>query len=252
MALTPLDKQVYYQRTEQNFPAGYLTLISIIQGAAISLLAKEVYDRFDVVCLFRSGIASADIVNALFVLMSVATVITVVHEYIWFNGVFRWMPTVSDSAILVLLGYFEINAVLSLTVPVKWWFWIFCTCAVGVWAYGNSFKNCKHICRDDDKDAQDFIDEALLKDIKLAVCGAVLSLIMFVINFMFCTADQAQVVCGVMFRDIANLLGGILFMVIFYFIVVAGQQMMDELPKKLKDRWRSPCCIRARLRRPVV
>jgi len=246
MALTPLDQNVFYKRTEQNFPSGYLTLISIIQGAAISLLAKEVYDDFDIVCLLRNGISSADIVNALFVIMSVGTVITIVHEYIWFNGVFRWMPKVQDSAIPVLLGYFEINAILSLTDPLKWWFWAFCTCAVGVWAYYNSSRNCRNICMEDDKDAQDFIDTSLKKDITLAAVGTLLSLSMFAINFMLYSVDPCtEIVCGGTIKDIANFIGGLLFMIIFYLIVVEGQQMMDNLPNILKERDKCPNSTKA-------
>ncbi|TQJ19730.1 hypothetical protein [Kribbella jejuensis] len=113
--LQPLDHETLLQRSIEIFPQGYLTNISIIQGVALSVLTVETVNH-----LKQVGIESAPQTVPLS-LFSLAGLIIVSYEYLWFSTVMRWSPTFRDTAIPVILGVAEIVPPLLLGRTVAWW-----------------------------------------------------------------------------------------------------------------------------------
>lgn len=113
--LQPLDHATLLQRSIEIFPQGYLMNISIIQGVALSVLTVETVNH-----LKRVGIESA-LQTVSLSLFSLAGLIVVSYEYLWFSTIMRWSPTFRDTAIPVILGVAEIVPPLLLGRAIAWW-----------------------------------------------------------------------------------------------------------------------------------
>lgn len=123
--LEALTTEILRKRTVDIFPAGYLTVMAIIQGVALGLLLQQllgaggVFESQHPVILISQGIAS-------FLAIVVAS-----YEYLWFTTIMRWTPTFLDTLVPYLLGVAEIVPVLLLG-RFRWW-WI---CTVVLFAVG--------------------------------------------------------------------------------------------------------------------
>ncbi len=134
-----LDKSEFKQRMGQSFPAVYLTVISIIQGVALGLLAQK---TLDYVSNSKTTDAQAWAL-APYATLSFCTIVIVSFEYNWFVGVYRWSPKFLDTSIPFLLGIAEISPLFFLTSPVWWWRLNAFLVGVGIFGYVNTLTNCK-------------------------------------------------------------------------------------------------------------
>ncbi|MEU8128934.1 hypothetical protein AB0B68_17095 [Micromonospora sp. NPDC049049] len=114
--LQPLDQQILRKRSIEIFPQGYLMNISIIQGVALSVLVVETVNTLrrdtDPLPLLPTLAQSS---------LTLACLIIVSYEYLWFSTVMRWTPTFRDTAIPVVLGVGEIVPPLLLGNSRAWW-----------------------------------------------------------------------------------------------------------------------------------
>jgi hypothetical protein len=221
--IRPIDAEIFSERTEGNFPSGYLTLVSIIQGAALGLLA---YREGGILFSEDGTLRSLDPGNMIYLVVSLGLIVVVTHEYIWFFGVFRWMPKIRDTAIPLLLGYCELNMALAIVQPPTatlngWWLSVFGVCLVSLLAYANSRWNCRDIFTRDNTEAQMLTNESLNKDIAVSAFGVLFSLAMVGI-----TAKHKSFCI--------ELVGCIVLTVAASYIALQGQRLMDRLPEKLK------------------
>lgn len=112
--LEMLDDETLRRRTVDIFPAGYLTVMAIIQGVALGLLVQQLVGRVfgsaHPAILIGEGAAN-------FLAIVVAS-----YEYLWFTTIMRWTPTFLDTLVPYLLGVAEIVPVLLLS-RFNWW-WI--------------------------------------------------------------------------------------------------------------------------------
>lgn len=134
----PLDAEEFRLRIEGSFPSVYMTNISIVQGAALSLLA---YNTFSYI---SSPLVSTDWYLFLpYSFVSFLVLLVVSYEYNWFVGLFRWSPKFSDTFITFFLGFFQIGPLLFLTNPKSWWFANAIFTFSGAIAYANTYRNTK-------------------------------------------------------------------------------------------------------------
>lgn len=114
-ALEVLDREVLRARSVQTFPTAYVTLLSIVQGIALGVLATAFVPQ-----LQEDNVA--DIFSLASEALATATVIVVVfYNYVWFLLIFRWSPGALDTVIPFTLGIGEIS--LSSTIGLHS-FWI--------------------------------------------------------------------------------------------------------------------------------
>ncbi|MFG1867046.1 hypothetical protein [Micromonospora arborensis] len=114
--LEPLHQQVLRTRSIEIFPQGYLMNISIIQGVALSVLVVETVNaltRADNPLPLTPTLAQSS--------LTLACLIVVSYEYLWFSTILRWTPTFRDTAIPVVLGVGEIVPPLLLGNARAWW-----------------------------------------------------------------------------------------------------------------------------------
>ncbi|MEU8232233.1 hypothetical protein AB0C12_21830 [Actinoplanes sp. NPDC048967] len=113
--LEPLNTGVLVRRSIEIFPQGYLMNISIIQGVALSVITVETVKYLKVA---ESGQLAPAIAQSA---LSLAGLIIVSYEYLWFSTILRWTPTFRDTAIPVVLGVSEIIPSLLLESGTAWW-----------------------------------------------------------------------------------------------------------------------------------
>jgi hypothetical protein len=133
-----LDSQEFKARIEGSFPSVYMTNISIVQGAALSLLAYNTFSYVSNPSQFVDWIVFVP-----YSFISFLIVLVVSYEYNWFVGLFRWSPKFSDTFITFLLGFFEIGPMFFLTNPKYWWYANALFTFAGAIAYTNTYRNTK-------------------------------------------------------------------------------------------------------------
>ncbi|WP_422733907.1 hypothetical protein ACN26Y_28710 [Micromonospora sp. WMMD558] len=132
-ALEPLRQQILRKRSIEIFPQGYLMNISIIQGVALSVLVVETVKaltRDDKPLPILPTVAQSS--------LTLACLIIVSYEYLWFSTVMRWTPTFRDTAIPVILGLGEIVPPLLLDDPRAWWIATAAFALLGAAAFANT------------------------------------------------------------------------------------------------------------------
>lgn len=137
-ALTAVELQ---RRVGDSFPAVYLTIISIIQGVALGLLATNTSAAY-----YGLPTGSPIVVGlALFArsLLLLLTVVLISYQYTWFVGVFRWPPRFWDTLVPFALGSAEIVPMFVLQNEIAWWWWMWWLCVMGGLAFLNSWRHCR-------------------------------------------------------------------------------------------------------------
>ncbi|MCX7113358.1 MAG: hypothetical protein NTX45_25270 [Proteobacteria bacterium] len=134
----PLSGVTLSERMEESFPSTYLNSISIIQGVALGLLCERVFkpDNKEVFLLFDPKALP-------YILISFTSIICVLYEYNWFVGVYRWSPKPLDTICPILIGFFEIGAILNLEHPINYWFLNSLFCFSGSIGFLNTHINTK-------------------------------------------------------------------------------------------------------------
>ncbi|WP_043848175.1 hypothetical protein [Amycolatopsis keratiniphila] len=139
VALEPLDRSVLVRRAVDIFPAGYLTIISIIQGVALSVLLAET------VPLVIDGGRGAAAVVATFAqaLLAFVAIVVVAYEYLWFTTLMRWVPTFRDTVVPLLLGVGEIVPAFLMERWTAWWVVMTIFIGLGGGAYLNTITRLR-------------------------------------------------------------------------------------------------------------
>lgn len=134
----PLNTAEFKRRIGDSFPAVYLTLISIIQGVAMGILASNTF-----MYIKDTNLAEPWVRFLPYSTMSFILLIVVTYEYTWFVGVFKWSPKIWDTIIPFALGLSEIGPMFYLTNPCTWWLLTAIFCCVGAGGFFNTLWNCK-------------------------------------------------------------------------------------------------------------
>jgi hypothetical protein len=135
-----LDRRELKRRMGESFPNVHLTVISIIQGVALGILAQNIF-------VYISNIGKpgfGTIVGLIpYAFLSFLIIVIVSFEYNWFVGVYRWSPKFLDTFIPFLLGIGEIAPLYSLSNPKAWWLLNAFLTFAGTIAFMNTFINTK-------------------------------------------------------------------------------------------------------------
>lgn len=129
--LETLTTETLRKRTLDIFPAGYLTVMAIIQGVALGLLLQQLLGAGGG-GVFRSPHPGALISEAV---ASFLAIVVASYEYLWFTTIMRWTPTFLDTLVPYLLGVAEIVPVLLLGRFTWWWISTVVLFAVGGLAF---------------------------------------------------------------------------------------------------------------------
>ena len=111
-----LSRELLIRRTSDMFPLGYLTLIAIIQGGAFIVVLQSTVSTMSQLhtlsaCITVLGQAA----------ISLASIIIVSYQYLWFTTIMRWTPTFLDTLIPYTLGIGEVVPGLLLRDSTQWW-----------------------------------------------------------------------------------------------------------------------------------
>jgi hypothetical protein len=107
----PEIKKKWIQKGVQNsFSGMYLTMLSIIQGVALSFLVSKVFDA-------QTGVPYSSPYGLEYLVMSLLTLLIIIvlwHSYFWLSVIASWVPTIWDSLFMFLIGSTELIAVKSI------------------------------------------------------------------------------------------------------------------------------------------
>lgn len=108
---SPLDRDEFLRRLDQLFPAFYLTLIGVIQSAALGYLVIRT------LTLVRGG----DLRPLPYAIIVFFVIALVSLEYSAVVALFRWYPRLPDVLIPLGFGITELFLVHVLVAPALWW-----------------------------------------------------------------------------------------------------------------------------------
>lgn len=129
-AIGAVSEREVRERTLEVFSSSYMTLVSIIQGGAITFLVSKSLEAHQ-----GSGLSVGTGVR---VAATTLTVLVVFYMYSWYTVFVRYVPSIVDSAIPLALGGSEIAMALSLGEPSSWLTWSLITAVFGAAAFANS------------------------------------------------------------------------------------------------------------------
>lgn len=126
-----INRDEFQKRTKELFASYYMTIISVIQGVALSVLITNIPDAFK---------QSANHLLTLFYIIITFTYIVIIsYEYATISGVYRWSYRIWDVAIPLLLGVGQSLPSIFLDHS---WIWWSCSAGlyfIGILAYINTF-----------------------------------------------------------------------------------------------------------------
>lgn len=156
------------QRTVEVFPAGYTTLLSIVQGIAFGFLATG-----EVVATLGGhgpptefGIAATA--------GTFLAIVTVTYMYVWFTLVLRWVPSILDTLIPFSLGSLEIVMAVTVNSPEVWFLSVTGMQVVGLLAFAHSALRCRNSMFEREEDFRR-VKSLLNLLVTVSALGAVLS-----------------------------------------------------------------------------
>lgn len=134
-ALEPLNGEVLRKRSLEVFPNAYMTVVSIIQGAALAVIVSQ-----GVLALtaspriegFQFGVVLCQL------LVSWLTLVTIFYMYVWYTMMVRYTPTILEALLPLALGTSEIMLATSIGYPQRWIWAAFATSIAGTLAFANS------------------------------------------------------------------------------------------------------------------
>ena len=138
--LEKLDRNVLLRRTLDTFPAGYLTVIAIIQGVALGIWLENVV-----------GPALAPTHRWVLIGQGVAglsCIIVASYEYLWFTTIMRWTPTFLDTLVPYVLGVAEIIPALLLSRFTWWWLFMVILMTTGGLAFVHTMYRSSYLMFD--------------------------------------------------------------------------------------------------------
>lgn len=172
-AYKPLTSEEFAKRITGSFPSVYLTIISIIQGVALGILASNSFGYVK-----RVGPLPHDWPLVLiYTVFSLLLIILVSFEYTWFIGVFQWSPTFWDALVPIVLGFTEVGPMFFLDRPRVWWLLTAFFCLAGAGGYLNSLLNCKEEMFGGNRQAYELTRGDLRTSFRLSLSGMVVCVI---------------------------------------------------------------------------
>lgn len=122
-AIQALTRDVLIHRSLEVSPSGFITIVSIIQGVALALLAQNMFDRLSVLVVAQ-GVALLSVLIAVF------------YTYMTISILLRWAPSIVDCFLPFAVAGLEIPPAFFLGDAGAWNAWLaafwFCTGA-GLW-----------------------------------------------------------------------------------------------------------------------
>ncbi|MET0424820.1 MAG: hypothetical protein ABW046_13140 [Actinoplanes sp.] len=121
-AIQPMTTEVLVRRSLEFSASGFITIISIIQGVTLGLLAQQTFEKRTLLVGFHS-------VAMLMVLVAVF------YFYMTLSILLRWAPSFLDAFLPFAIGALEIPPAFFLGKPMAWsaWlaaFWLFTSAGV--------------------------------------------------------------------------------------------------------------------------
>lgn len=214
-----LNRQEFKTRMVNSFPSVYLTLISIIQGVALGILAQNTFE-----CMRNLKDPNVENVITLlpYVVLSFFNIVILSFEYSWFVGVFRWSPKFWDIFIPFFLGIMEINPLYFLDNPKLWWSLNAGFVFAGTIAYINTFVNCKT----DMFEITDIYKYTKRRSLE-NVLVTILPLIIFII-----TAIYHDRFFKLYYWHLVEVIAFIFYLSVDIFIIYRGQMFVKDLHHK--------------------
>jgi len=114
--IEPLSSEVLKRRVVEIFPAGYLTIIAIIQGVALGAAIVTTQQQL----LDQRSTTNRFTVEAQALAVFVAIVV-ITHRYLVLTIDDRWAPTIFDTLIPYALGVGEITTAVAIGRNAAWW-----------------------------------------------------------------------------------------------------------------------------------
>lgn len=124
-------------RASEGFSTAYTTLLSIVQGIALGLLAQQASTKL------HADTVRGDAHFWLACGAVLASVIVVSYMYNWFTVMLRWTPNVLDTVIPFALGLAEIALVYAIGQRQAWLIALVVFETVGLLAFFNSAVRCR-------------------------------------------------------------------------------------------------------------
>jgi hypothetical protein len=119
LSYLPLTPTRLRDRSEEVYSTGVFTLVSILQGSTLAILAATAGSYF-----IDSEASPTRVEQTLVGLRSLCVLVVmavVIYEYTWFGAVIRRPPKAVDAFIPVVLGAAEIGMASTIASPEVWW-----------------------------------------------------------------------------------------------------------------------------------
>ena len=128
--ITSSSKEDIINNIMDSFSTMYLTMISIVQGVALSLLVFKVSTIIDWADFFAITRGLDSILPILskgpYILTTFLLIILTWHSYFWLAAIARWVPVIWDSILFFVHGAFEFMLIGSLSHLDSFaWFYLF-------------------------------------------------------------------------------------------------------------------------------
>jgi len=162
-----LDIADFDKRADSVFPSAILTLISIIQGVSFYILADNTFK------LIEKGEPTASVLPHS--ILSLANLVIVAFEYIWFVGLFTGTISVFDISIIFCLGVGQVAPMYYLDDPCSWWLLNSGFCIIGLFAFTNSIWKAGRIDYEP-KGVTPLLKSTLQRNRSICVVAAVVSM----------------------------------------------------------------------------
>ncbi len=134
LAIEPLSPDVLMRRVADVFPAGYLTIIAIIQGVALGAAIVTSQQQL----LGQRGIID-DLIVEVQALGVFAAIVIITHRYFVLTVNSRWTPTIFDTLIPYALGVGEISTALLIGRNTAWWTAVSVVFLIAVGAFAHTY-----------------------------------------------------------------------------------------------------------------
>lgn len=184
-----------------NFPAIYLTTISIIQGVAFAIL---IYNTFGYV----NSLGGNCVRFLPYTFMSFIAIILVTFENMRTIDFFKWPFNLRDVIIPFVVGFSEITPMFYLNVPKNYWIWSAIFLCSAAWSFNNSRYNCKqhkNLIFGENNKAYNRTIQSLLWNVRMLLFMGVICILawkmsslkwyleaMFIISILFCAGYMAR------------------------------------------------------------
>lgn len=194
---------------DYTFSSATLTILSIIQGVSLSILANNIYTAY--------GNSKSDYSFFLYSALSFSILIVIWYEYLWITIILRWIPTWMDAVIPFVLGAIEISLTFFITNPR---FWLVFSILLGAGAVVAYNIRRRYISREDfekDKIGEDSYQICKKHAIRCMITSSILAFIAAILFLFYCIFSDVlfEIKFGINFLDIISfvlIITGLIFL----------------------------------------